>query len=612
MLLHLKGLMQQGHIPSIAYHFADYVYTKSANANVALAAAILSWQHSQGHICIDLASYAESLLFKQEDFEGIQAPTLADWRDELQQHPWVASHFPAPLILEKNRLYLGKYWQFETRLSQAIQQRLSLTNETLQRDILATGLQRLFPPLQTEIDWQTVAAATAVLNRFVVISGGPGTGKTSTVIRILALLLAQNPAIKIELVAPTGKAAARLAESIQRGKAHSNLYTLSETEKQLIPESAKTIHRLLRYSPQGFYYNKHKRIAVDVLVVDEASMVDLSLMTRLIEAIPEQTHIILLGDKDQLASVEAGSVLSDITGDIRVDHSDNVHGIHSETFIAELTAVGAIQSQQLHAAKYPPPDIARSIALLRKSYRFDDYSGIGQAAKFVNAKQGQEALQQVLLADQYDDVQWKNHLEIGLDGAAIEWAIKHYRHYLHCDRVEDALHAFEQFRVLTALRQSEFGVEAINTQIINRLSQLKLIHSGEEFHGKPIMITRNDYELDLFNGDIGLLWKDTGAEQLYAYFPMQTGEVRKLSTRQLPEHETAFAMTIHKSQGSEFKRLLLILPDEMSQVLSKELIYTGITRAKQRLMLAGNQQTFIQACRKTVQRQSGLAEKLGW
>ena len=605
MLLHLKALMQQGILPSIAYHFADYINTKSANTPTALAAALLSWQHSQGHICIDLESYAGKILFEYDEFEGIQALSLKNWLKELQQHPWVADQFPAPLILEKNRLYLGKYWQFETLLAQAIQQRLSLQNKTLQQDILSTGLRRLFPPLQDEIDWQAVAAATAVLNRFVVISGGPGTGKTSTIIRILALLLAQNSKLKIELVAPTGKAAARLAESIRQGKTESNLYRLNDTEKTLIPESAKTIHRLLRYSPQGFYHNKHKPIAIDVLVIDEASMVDLSLMTRLIEAIPEQTHIILLGDKDQLASVEAGSVLNDITG----SYHDN---LYSRTFLAELETLGVIQAQQIQASPLALPTIARSIALLRKSYRFDDHSGIGQAAKLVNAKQGQNALYEVLLTDQYSDVYWRDHLETGLDPAGIEWAIEHYRHYLKCQHIEDALQLFDKFRVLTALRKSEFGVETINAQIISRLLQLKLISVGEEFHGKPIMITRNDYELDLFNGDIGLFWKTSDTGQLYVYFPTHTGEIRKLSPRQLPEHETAFAMTIHKSQGSEFERLLLILPDAMSQVLSKELIYTGITRAKKRLMLAGNQATFIQACRKTVQRQSGLAEKLGW
>ena len=293
----------------------------------------------------------------------------------------------------------------------------------------------------------------------------------------------------------------------------------------------------------------------------------------------------------------------------------------SADFIKELVSLGviqttAIQTGAIQEAQFALPDIARSIALLHKSYRFDDSSGIGQAAKWVNAKQGQIALQQVLLADQYRDVEWKNHLSTdlstGLDPSCIDWAIKHYRQYLHSDCVADALQHFEKFRILTALRQSEFGVDAINAQIIRRLSQLKLIQAGEEFHGKPIMISRNDYELDLFNGDIGLLWQDSPTEPLYAYFSTEIGSVRKLSPRQLPQHETAFAMTIHKSQGSEFERLLLILPDEMSQVLSKELLYTGISRAKRRLMLAGNQKVFIQACRKTVQRQSGLAEKLGW
>lgn len=604
MLSPLKELMQQGNLPAIAYHFAEYIYQKSADTNVALAAALLSWQHSQGHVCIDLSYYADKVLFKRDDFDGLKTPALHDWLYALQQHPWVAAQFPAPLILDNQQLYLGKYWQFETRLADTILTRLSIPNDTLCKETLGADLQRLFPRTSEEVDWQAIAAATAVLNRFVVISGGPGTGKTATVIRILALLLAQNSHIKIELVAPTGKAAARLAESIQKGKVNP-FYTLSESEKQLIPATAKTIHRLLRYSPQGFYYNKHKRIAVDVLIVDEASMVDLPLMTRLLEAVPAQTQIILLGDKDQLASVEAGSVLSDISA-YQQEH------VYSESFIAELAALGVVQTTQMHAATVELPPIARCIALLHKSYRFDDHSGIGQAAKWVNARQGKKALYAVLLAEQYPDVTWQEHMDTGLDQRVIEWAIQHYRTYLDCDNVATALQHFEKFRILTALRQSAFGVEAINQHIISRLMQLSYIQASEEFHGKPIMITHNDYELDLFNGDIGLLWTEPSNTHLYAYFPSHTGEVRKLSIRQLPEHETAFAMTIHKSQGSEFEHLLLILPDEMQQVLTKELIYTGISRAKQRLMVAGNQSTFIQACSKTVQRQSGLAKKLGW
>jgi exodeoxyribonuclease V alpha subunit len=361
----------------------------------------------------------------------------------------------------------------------------------------------------------------------------------------------------------------------------------------------------LGYSPRGFRYHRHQQRPLDVLIIDEASMVDLPLMSRLLEAIPSHARIILLGDKDQLASVEAGSVLSDITGQQKEHY-------YQADFIDQLQKIGIVETGVIPTSPIALPKVASGIALLRKSYRFDDQSGIGQAAKMINLKQGKIAFRQVFQNDQYNDVRWLNHQNETLHPDSLDWAVEQYSHYLNSSGVEDALKLFEQFRILTALRAGEFGVETINQRMIQLLYQRRLIQAYDEFQGKPIMITCNDYELDLFNGDIGLLWKESESQRLYAYFPSLTGTLRKLPIRQLPEHETAFALTIHKSQGSEFKNLLLILPLENHRVLSKELIYTGVTRAKQQLMLAGDENIFIQACNKTIKRQSGLAEKLGW
>ncbi len=599
MLKQLKTRMQNDEIPALAYYFAKYINQKQPNKAVALAAAILSSENLQGHVCIDLQDYANQSFPKHQDSD-IKAPELSTWLSALQQHPWVKSTFPAPLILDDTRLYLGKYWRYENQLASAIQVRLQ-PNKNLDTALLTAGLQRLFPKTDTEIDWQAVAAAISLLNRFVVISGGPGTGKTSTVIRILALLLAQKPDSHIELVAPTGKAAARLAESIRLGKQSPRLSALTEEEKQAIPETAKTIHRLLKYSPKGFYHHAQNPIPVDTLVIDEASMVDLPLMAKLLTAIPEHTQLILLGDRDQLASVEAGSVLGDITG-----HGQNID--YPENLIKQLEKLGVIKAGALTPPHTPPPAISRSIALLHKSYRFDANSGIGTAAKYINQRNGQTALQQVLLNPQFPDANWLELEGNELNPKCIQWAVKRYRQYIKQKHIEDALQQFESIRVLTALRNGEFGVENINQKIITALN----CPLTGDFHGKPIMISRNDYELDLFNGDIGLIWKNSESEQFYAYFPTADGNIRKISTRQLPQHETAFAMTIHKSQGSEFDHLLMILPPQHNPVVSKELIYTGITRAKQDVLIAGNQAEFINACTLGVKRSSGLSRKLGW
>lgn len=603
ILNQLKTLVHAGDLPAIAYHFATYIYEKSADDKVALAAALLSWQNTQGHICIELNDYAnKAIQFKQGEDSEIIAPAISPWLLALSSHPWVSSNFPSPMILEDTRVYLGKYWKFESLLVTAINNRLNatITIDTLQ---LTSGLQRLFPKTEQQTDWQAVAASIALLNKFVVISGGPGTGKTSTVIRILALLLAQNPTMNIALVAPTGKAAARLAESIRDGKQNTRLSALTAEEKDLIPETAKTIHRFLKYSPKGFHHNAHNIVPVDTLVVDEASMVDLSLMTRLLTAIPETTHVILLGDRDQLSSVEAGSVLGDITG-----HGRDIQ--YSQAFIQQLEDIGAINKGDLLSPETTPAKIMQSIALLHKSYRFDDNSGIGQCAKLVNKNKGKQALFDVLLNSDYPDANWIDSDNESIDQPSLNWAIAHYQHYFTHKLVDDALHSFEQFRILSAVRTGAFGVDSLNTLIIEKLTRSKLIDSSEEFHGKPIMITQNDYELDLFNGDIGLMWRDKSNQQLRAYFRSIDGQIRSVPIRHLPQHETAFAMTIHKSQGSEFTKLLLVLPDKENPIVTKELIYTGITRAKKHIHITGNKAQFIKASQKTVQRSSGLAKKL--
>jgi len=361
----------------------------------------------------------------------------------------------------------------------------------------------------------------------------------------------------------------------------------------------------LKYSPRGFQHNAKNLIPIDTLVVDEASMVDLPLMARLFEAIPASTHIILLGDRDQLSSVEAGSVLGDITG----------HGLdiqYHADFIQQLEHIGAIASGNILSTNTSTPRISQSIALLHKSYRFDDSSGIGVSAKLINKSKGKQALYNVLLNEKYPDANWINCGNDAINYHCVKWAVEHYHDYLQEKNIEDALHAFEQVRVLTALRNGAFGVDTLNELIISELARLNYIDRADEFHGKPIMITRNDYELDLFNGDIGLIWLNEDSQQMAAYFLSTDGEIRSIPSRQLPQHETAFAMTIHKSQGSEFKNLLLILPSEPNPVVTKELIYTGITRAKKHVLVAGNEATFINSCTKTVQRSSGLAEKLGW
>jgi len=603
----LRRLMEAGELPPLAYYFARFVARgcgTDEDGLLARSAALVSLRNLQGDVCVDLAEQAGRPLFGdagETAGEIALAPALGDWLEALSAAPWVGRPgVHAPFILDRHRLYLGKYWHYEQTVADALRERLEAA-AGLDAARLDEGLRRQFGEApEGAVDWQRIAAAIAVSRRFAVISGGPGTGKTTTVVKVLALLLEQNPGLHIALAAPTGKAAARLTQAIRGGK--ERVDAAAEVLAR-IPEEAGTLHRLLGAGfGSGFRHDRDNPLVLDCLVVDEASMIDLPLMARLLEALPERSRLILLGDRDQLASVEAGNVLGDITG-----HGREIR--YSRTQAGFLESLGMAVTG-MAPAEAAPPRIADAVGLLRVSYRFAGESGIGELARRVNAGEGEAALQ--LFGDgRYRDVAWLDAGQDGLNPACLDWAVERYARYLQLDDVAEALRVFEQARVLAALQGGPFGVGELNRRIAGRLQALGLIRGGEDYHGKPVMVTTNDYEVGLFNGDIGLLWRAADAS-LRAWFAF-TGEApRSVSVRQLPEHDCAYALTVHKSQGSEFDEVLLVLPSAESPVLSRELVYTGITRARCRVTLQGERQSFVQGCRRRVQRASALAEKLGW
>jgi exodeoxyribonuclease V alpha subunit len=574
MLQHIQHLHQQDVLSSLDVHLAQYLQNlaKVESEYFLLAAVLTSYFTTQGHICIDLQRLAScSFPFEHDtDIQPIQCPDLKTWQQALSTHPMVGQPDDfKPLILNNNLLYLYRYWQYEQQLGQNILQRIAKVHSEIDKTTLNTRLETLFPS-QNEIDWQKIAAKTAVLKNFCIISGGPGTGKTTTVVKILLLLLQENPKLRIALAAPTGKAAARLQQAIQN-----SIATLHFPAELLaaIPQETYTIHRLLGTMPKSPYFRSHAQnpLAYDVVIVDEASMVDLALMAKLADAIPLTARWLLLGDKDQLASVEAGSVLGDICTDLKTEAT-----------------------------------ITQHIVLLEKSYRFDAKSGIGVLANHLKLGQAQQALD-VLRHGNFNNITWKNIATPNqLLTQLTPVVTQHFAAYLQAKTPEQALDYFEQFRVLCALRRGAYGVENVNRVIEQILINQQQIQSGYRwYHGRPIMIIRNDYTLKLFNGDIGIiLWNQDG--ELMAYFRYPDGEIRSLYPHRLPEHETVYAMTIHKSQGSEFDKVLMLLPDRASQVLNRELIYTGITRAKQSVSIWGDEQVFLQAAGQKVERQSGL------
>ena len=668
MLKQLQHLMAHGVLRPLDLQFAKFLGQQEKNSDknlIMLLAAMTSHELGKGHVCIDIEQVEQGDLFtlpaKYRDALLALVPEKNQWISELSAASTISNGTEAtPLAFDGTRLYLQRYWSFEQRVanritkaaqSVAVNPQLSNTlNELFARQyhFLFSGLKKLennnqvsrqqlvcdmldvvgsseldwqaidavllaatksselepldnLIPTKHCVNWQKVAAAVALTRRFSVISGGPGTGKTTTVTKLLASLVTQaqqdNKSIAIKLVAPTGKAAARLTESI--GQAVQSIGLAPEV-KEAIPTDASTLHRLLGYIPNqvDFRHNKSNPLHLDVLVVDEASMVDLPMMARLLDAVPEHARVILLGDKDQLASVEAGAVLGDICQFTKMGYSQN-----QAQQLSQLTGY-ALPVQSHNNA------VADSLCMLQKSYRFDARSGIGQLAKAIN--EGSKFKVEAVWAKGFSDIRFHD-LSNDSYNAMITMMVNGYRSYLghiHAgDKPEVALKAFSQIQLLCAMREGDFGVVGLNQRIEKGLRKSNLIPHGDEvwYSGRPVMVTQNDYGVGLYNGDIGIAMPDPVDQRLRVYFDMPDGSIRGVLPSQLPEHETVYAMTIHKSQGSEFEHTVLALPAEFSPILTRELIYTGVTRAKKKLDLFATEKVVARGVMIKTQRNSGLA-----
>jgi exodeoxyribonuclease V alpha subunit len=466
-------------------------------------------------------------------------------------------------------------------------------------------------------DWQKIACAIAARGGLAVITGGPGTGKTYTVARLLALLFAVEGEhagqLRVALAAPTGKAAARLKQAIDDAleKLEANLQGALPL-RQLAERmgGARTLHSLLGARPdtRAFRHNAGNPLDVDVLIVDEASMVHLEMMAALLDALPRGARLVLLGDKDQLASVEAGSVLGDLC------HDAQAGGYSAATAAYVEAAAGqAIPPEFLGQAGA----LAQQTVMLRQSRRFG--GPIGQLALAVNQGDA-EAARAVLRADSQGQLHWN---EAAQQEDMLRLALEGYRPCLelvrqgpggaaHDDWAAAVLHAFEQFRLLCAVREGEWGVSGLNEAIAQRLESHGLLkRRGDWYVGRPVMVTRNDYATGVYNGDIGLVLPDPERSASLRVYFSDGGQVRSVLATRLRNVETAFAMTVHKSQGSEFSHTALVLPREASSVLARELVYTGITRARQRFtLLTPNPGVLPDAIRRRTERTSGLRSLL--
>ena len=557
---------------------------------VAYAARLVSEAVVDGHVCIDLRHYAGRCTETDT-----RLPELSAWTETLERSPVVGrpGEF-TPLILDDCRLYLARYWLYEKDLAEDLLARAGEVDE-VDRERLRADLDRLFAHNAEQPDWQRSAAATAVLRRLCVISGGPGTGKTSTVVRILAGLQSQAEGrLRIALAAPTGKAAARMQESIRAQKAN---LSFPQAVLDAIPESASTLHRLLGSRPDSVYFrhDHDNPLAVDVVVVDEASMIDLALMAKLLQAVPAHARLILLGDKDQLCAVEAGAVFGDLCAG---------RG-YSPSFRERLRQVAGVDVEEgVEGASR----LSDSITFLTRSHRFGGDSGIGELAQLTNRGEAVGAAE-LLRSGRFSDIVWRP--ETVAAGELLARTEEGYRAYFAAVEAGlpdgEVLAAFHRFRVLTAHREGTAGATMFNRLFDERLRERMRI-AAHWYPGRPVMITRNDYGLKLFNGDVGICLPKAG--ELRVCFEDADGRIRSLAPGRLPEHETAYAMTVHKSQGSEFDEVVFLLPEPESPILNRPLIYTAITRAKRRVEIWGGEQSLATGIGKLPERTSGLRERL--
>jgi exodeoxyribonuclease V alpha subunit len=623
-------------------------------APVLLAAALVSHQLGHGHVCLDLAAtlyepdFALSLPPDNAETSGVLLPsqllrgyTLEQWCSALRLSAVVDSEAPErgtrPLVLAGERLYLRRYWQYEQQVVADVHARLQAPLALM--DDFPQRLQALFADSTQNSDWQLLACALAARGRFSIITGGPGTGKTTTVVRLLALLqapaVAAGQPLRIRLAAPTGKAAARLTESI--GRQVGNL-PVEAVVKAAIPSEVGTLHRLLGSLPHSRHFRHHadNPLALDVLVIDEASMIDLEMMACVLAALPPSARLILLGDKDQLASVEAGAVLGDLCR--RADQGH--YSVQTRQWLEQVSGQSLAQAD-LQPGNETTHALEQQTAMLRYSHRFRGNSGIGELARAVNRCADRDA-RRVLQAGTFADIHQRSLSKPGdptfatcvlgtdeLPGyQAYLQVLKEQRPEAGTPANSDAwqvwarqvLVVFDWFQLLCAVRRGDWGVEAINQRVAGLLRTRGLLdHDQGWYEGRPVLVTRNDYALGLMNGDIGialrvaepaLLPGTPERETLRVAFPRNDGSggIRFVLPSRLPEVETVFAMTVHKSQGSEFTHAALVLPPTRNPVLTKELVYTAITRASTHFtLLESRDGVFEEAVRTPVRRISGLA-----
>ena len=567
-------------------------------------AYLVSKKLSEGHICLRL---------DELDTEKENLPAYYKWNGvvDLLKEKLVTSveGINQPFVLHNKRLYLQRYFNYETMILNRIMEFIAAEKilEAERTDLLnkhQSFIKGLFnsagPEGKIIANWPLAAVITGILNNFTIITGGPGTGKTTTVAKILAILFMMDPGLKVALAAPTGKAAARMAESLKKA----NLQVDAGITEKFQSMQPSTIHRLLNYVPDSPYFkhNRQNPLDYDVLIIDESSMIDVALFAKLLDAIGPKTRLILLGDKDQLASVEAGSLFGDLC---QAQKSLNIFTESRAGLINSFSELSSAQITQNSIAKKADHPLFQHIIELQYSHRFKSEEGIGNFSGAL-IQNDEEVIQSFLISGADLQVQ----VDMEYSQKLFEDFVKGYEEYIREKDIKTALLKLNGLKILCAIRDGEQGLYALNRKVEKYLSERKLISLTNEFYEhRPILVSSNNYVLGLFNGDVGIIRKDEKGV-LKAWFEDSEGKIIPFIPGLLSSVETVYAMTIHKSQGSEFDRVMLVLPDvENISILTRELVYTGLTRAKSRILLQGREAIILQAANVRVQRASGIAQR---
>jgi len=579
--------MKESSIPDLEPQFhektlCDFLVRMSGNDSETVRNMMMRLvkSYGEGNVCLRLS--VRNGNDSGESKIGNQLALSTEEYDVLCALPIVSTDGSTPLVIEEDRLYFQRFYSYERSIFETIETiaQREWSDATSRHSEL---LDALFPG-EKKSDDQKRAASVSLQKKLTIITGGPGTGKTTTVVKLLALHLSVHPQLRILLSAPTGKAARRLQEAIVSAKgtlAQTELFAQSLIDR--IPERVSTLHSLLGSDPvtNEFRYNRENPLAVDLFVIDEASMVDLVMFHRMLSALPEKAGLLVIGDHFQLASVDAGAVLGDLCN----------RG--SETYRSRIDA---------------------NIVELKHSHRFSESSGIGKLTQMIRdgSAPPSERNRFFSLFDKKRDIRWirgeqkERELEVLIRDR--------YEKLFKITDPSEALSELNRFRILTPFRHGPAGVIDLNRRIgmLLRSAHYPFQQRGRYFNHQPILITRNDYGYRLYNGDTGIILSNPGGE-LRAYFydyDGGDGALREFHPEFLPPFETCFAMTVHKSQGSEFDDVAMILPDRTSPLLTAELLYTAVSRAKKRFDLFAEESAFFGAVSETVRRTSGISARL--